>query len=1769
MECQRGHGMMTLVGKFWFCGVCGERIENAPGSHNQPQDKIAGSDLNHLPSPIAIPWDGFLGEQNPFLRLHRLCDAAEVTVRFLTIVALGETRRGLGGVPLPGGLLDKLQPNIERPTFGRWWAMLRALSGPLAGRSDLVIPELPVFIKEALAPLLEGEDPHQSLIVLRNDIHHSGGTPLATAQHFLDGWTLRTQSLLDALAFLADTEVSFMQGDHSYPLAGPLSPTGPSGAGRVALHRGIGALDLWPLCDYGPALPAPNAVSTISMPSGPRIFLRAEPDRLLFAALGMDPWQGESRDALAGFRDLFRLNQQKSPASEAPADFEQEIRADADALIGRSDDLKQAKGAIKGAQTGVLWIGGPGGMGKSYLMAKLASDLGNGKDCRLVWRFRNGDAARCSRDAFLRYAVELLSQWKPLQTEEGHPTTTDPIALRQHLAELLDRAAALPAPNPRAKPPRVLFFLDGLDEIERLDPDFAHLPFDLVRPNVVWVCAGRPERTLTDVFVKDRCRHVFPDGLPPMSENDIRAMLLDETGPFKYALLAQDTEAGGGVSNLTLAAISQRAEGLPLYVRLVIGDIVSGHFAFGDLAQKLPPSLNDYYDDLLRRLGIGDLQALLTPLVVTIAWALAPLDEETLLWLMEERQVLDADEEPYALLRSGLNAVGSMIRMAHIADGAFGYESYHLTFREHIKADTLGNLKNENSKASKQFCRMTTHWTDIPKNHPARHYALQFGPQHLYDAQRWDDLYTLARSAAFLDAQATALFEDPDAPLRTLRTALQGAMAQDNAAKMGEFVILHARRLRATTQETPLAALRNGSLERAWRLADLHDVHKQVLWHLLLAWELKDAGRDAERKETVRRISVQELPTLDNQWASYLLIKAINLDEPEFLQLSQKLTFQDNQFLEACQYMAAEGHVASAKQCAHLVQDTGEKMKALQAVISAQIDASDFQMAFQTLSSFSRRFPEAALDAALSIVRAALRVAERTQAVRAFRFATHVLHIGYDQWNEWFKILQAARVALARATIGYDDNGEQFIAEIDFVVRFEQATEVARELTDAEDRVEALITIATATAEDKNLNLAKDTFRLARGAVESMTPITNLQLSRNLHYRLRDIAQAQIQAGLVEEGLETQEAALEAIRRSGDIKDIDYGQSIFPEAILEYESRRLREYIGRTLSETGHLEAAQRIAREINSPSLLASTLSRLGLSQAKAGMAAESLETFADAVRTARRLPDDYLDKRPDALAEIALARVKLGDASVARDIFAESFQSQEEDNEAEVGGSVLASFVTNYIHEYDIPSAMRLALRMTGRWRDDALLDIVKAQVDKGLMEEAQETLSKFSDRAYKNDFGDGRTVRKDDALSLVTYRFIDRGELASAYRVIEQMQDAFRKNSDLSDLVEAYAKRGEFQQAEEIASLIQHGDDINPAKQYIAEAKPRWEQPQETSRSENAPVKKKKMLDVSDIQSIENRDKQSHQYWLLANQLANEGRFGEVVQAVKAAIHAILQYDNQFEAFDATERTDVIRDVLLHLANADLSEEMLTLFRRLMREPASQIWPTEKEGELSKGSNEVMQGKYLLMMVVEIIRSQARSGRFEQAQQTVEEMSSDFWRNFADAAGDDINIHRTYAMCEIAEAYIASNNRVQAERTLDAARECARAIKDRYTRFGRVGELYRVAMAQARYAFGAAALKTSGLLLAEGEDVALNPQDITVDFCPRGVWLPSIARYFALHKDATNFKYFLAPCANSRETAYEMCRQLTWLYPDQVNSIVEMVSSVSSQLSDQEEQ
>jgi WD40 repeat protein len=794
MDCPRCHGPMTPGNKTWMCGECDQHLPLDSTFDARPVHLPA---LDRLPSILALSLHELAGEGHPVVRVHRMCDAVEILTRFATMIALGELRRRLGEKPFPKSFITKLRANaIWGPTFGQWKNLLLDTIECLKSGDPLVVPELLDFVRRDLMSVLTGEvrasgaESNQrrrlaehNLIRLRNDLVHGGPIPQAEARRLLEIWLPKLDALVARLDFLKQIALCHLAGGMAWQLAGPAAARGSQCpisesladkvrdlGGHMLLLRGNRWVDLWPLCDYGKPSVTSVEGTRQALAAGPLVYYRDERDRLLYTALGVDlPWSEQS-DAivLTQFHDFFKLESVASqPAGHLP-DCELEMRTLASAFKGRTDILKQAKATVKATMSGVLWLTGPPGIGKSCLAAKLALDLPNAKAkdvWRIYWRFKASDDARGNRVAFLRSAVEQLAR-KLGQTDVT--PAQEARDLKAQLIELL-KATVEHLIEAIGRPPRMLFVLDGLDEIARSDPRFPSevLSYDQEKlPNVVWICTGRPEGDLPDIYQRsDRCRPVFEGGLPPMSENDVRVLLLDGTGRLRSELVREDKEPAGNldrkaVTNKVIRDVTQRAAGLPLYVTLVIKDINEGHFKIEELrADRLPPSLDDYYDDLIKRMSIGSLRALLTPLLVTIAWAREPLDEETLLTLMVRLKAMKDNEKGRVLLRQGLSAIASMIRLSPTTGRGLGYEPCHHTFRTYIR-ENRKELDLHNEIVPDELCAFVLDWQELPIEHSARTYALRHGPSTLIEFGRWESLEKLLldpkRGVFFLAAKVEA-----------------------------------------------------------------------------------------------------------------------------------------------------------------------------------------------------------------------------------------------------------------------------------------------------------------------------------------------------------------------------------------------------------------------------------------------------------------------------------------------------------------------------------------------------------------------------------------------------------------------------------------------------------------------------------------------------------------------------------------------------------------------------------------------------------------------------------------------------------------------------------------------------------------------------------------------------------------------------------------------------------------------------------------------------
>jgi WD40 repeat protein len=346
--------------------------------------------------------------------------------------------------------------------------------------------------------------------------------------------------------------------------------------------------------------------------------------------------------------------------------------------------------------------------------------------------------------SFLRFAVERVKAFLHHTTEAE--TAENDNSAQKLLAELRGLLKQQIGAN------RVIFILDGLDEIAEREPMFAsEVPLAIALPGVVWLCAGRSERGLEKAFAGDSVIPIFAEGVPPMDENEVRSMLLEKIGPLRKRLVANDFETGEKVSNAFVTKVTTCAQGLPLYVSYVIGDILLNRLRVLDAGERLAPSLDAYHRELLHRCSVGILQQVMTPLVATIAVAKEPLSAQALADLLVRDNRIPDDNEALPRVRQSLGAVVSIVRRATTPDGEQRFTIYHHSIRQHMEAST------EMAPALSTARRNLSTLALSPSSGSASLYLYRHGIAHLLESGKREDALNLLTNFDYLMSRLRAL----------------------------------------------------------------------------------------------------------------------------------------------------------------------------------------------------------------------------------------------------------------------------------------------------------------------------------------------------------------------------------------------------------------------------------------------------------------------------------------------------------------------------------------------------------------------------------------------------------------------------------------------------------------------------------------------------------------------------------------------------------------------------------------------------------------------------------------------------------------------------------------------------------------------------------------------------------------------------------------------------------------------------------------------------
>jgi len=383
--------------------------------------------------------------------------------------------------------------------------------------------------------------------------------------------------------------------------------------------------------------------------------------------------------------------------------FEHQVKIDASRVVGRKQEIAQLQKTIESTETGIIWIGGHGGIGKSFLFAKVFSLVKKLEKSAAIttalYRFRAENREYCNRQSFLRYLSNEIDEFD-IQVPNFMENQSGPL-------------------EPKSK---LIVFVDGIDEIHSRDEKFVGevLLANSLR-GVLWVCCGKQfqdiEKSMKDAVTP------FPDGLPPMKNDEISDLI--RLG-IKEAL--PDKIDSSRIEEFILSATA-KASGSPLYAKHLIEDLKSGKKSLKEFTQaQLPEGIENYHRDLMCRVGSSDVEVMVAHILSSLAIAYEPLAYREILVFLKDRDLIDGNNAT-GLLDKGLKELASILDQAPDPEGEVGYQFFHPSLKEHL-------LHSTNFKSSIQLARSAMGKLALGHAQPTelQNYLIRCGIRHLIES---------------------------------------------------------------------------------------------------------------------------------------------------------------------------------------------------------------------------------------------------------------------------------------------------------------------------------------------------------------------------------------------------------------------------------------------------------------------------------------------------------------------------------------------------------------------------------------------------------------------------------------------------------------------------------------------------------------------------------------------------------------------------------------------------------------------------------------------------------------------------------------------------------------------------------------------------------------------------------------------------------------------------------------------------------------------------
>jgi len=918
--------------------------------------------------------------------------------------------------------------------------------------------------------------------------------------------------------------------------------------------------------------------------------------------------------------------ERKQPDREVVDKVKQIVSEHTQLFIGRSKEIEKLDNFLADNSSGVLLVTASAGFGKTSLLASWLK-VRHEQGYFIAHHFfsERYDKTRYAKSAYGNLLQQIYRYYE--RYYEQLPNEID--ELKKALYNILRE------PGKEEKP--LVILIDALDELDKTDIPFSP-PFPTpLPPNVFVIASARASEGEKPEYLSGWTNDVEPihlDRLPRCAIAD----WLKQTGDGELAVFAEDINFVTQLDEIT--------QGFPLYLSYLIDELSHAAKQKQDIRQLLaqtPKGFENYVKQQLKPLDELDLPDERWQFFALLAVAKGALEKQDVKAItgMRDRSLRQ------------LHLCWQVTRWIKISND----ESY--AFAHPLLGTTFAiELRDDGEDALDKLINYCSHGQGKESRYALRYYA-----EHLSEAKRCEELYAIARNEDFYSHSIKQFPDEPDLPLKTVQTALLAAAEEDKAGEMAEFMLLHARQLLQTTaQDSPLDALRKGSLERAWRLIDLYEIERRILWYLLLAWELKDTDRFEEAEETLKRLQQQELPCLStnqaiewhSEYATYLLAHVFEVSENICISLEQKL-FDNSYRCILCAHLRNSGNFTAALKTVESIRPESRQVLELINIAKAQAQKGDIE--------YSATFTNA-----LEIVNTLVST------------------------SDWIRLIE--EIAKAQIEVGDRASAQATLTE---------ALETAdNKIDNPLHQVNAFVYLATVQAEvgmveEALATLQKikdrpeiDVFLISRGIPNVWWDIGNKDKIKAIFTKYleiaNDIANEKKKTDLLQKVVIAQAEVREFANARETAKKIEGSDRSYALVRIAQEAAKVREF-------TTALETVEEI--EIKHCQLDA--LSAIAISQAEA-------RNFPGAFETASRI--DSLTYRAQAFCGIAIAQAEASPFTDDALEIAEQIESNLEKTQALVEIVRIQGKVKNF------PALLKIKDKVSGKeWKDEVLSAIAEA--------------------------------------------------------------------------------------------------------------------------------------------------------------------------------------------------------------------------------------------------------------------------------------------------------------------------------------------------------------------------------------------------------------------------------------------------------------------------